>query len=112
MGLDVLTPANIEAYIVYIYNGEATSSITFTLFCIFVILRYSPNTMNSGYRFHLLNITIFTLFCDLNITVLTRYIPLSPASGGCFIGEMHVLTRWMDVQTLAQFIVVSYFGDF
>jgi hypothetical protein len=110
--MDVLTPAQIEHDTIYFYNREATFSTIFTLFCIFVILRYSSNAMNGGYRFHLLNITIFTLLCDLDVTVLSRHIPLSPASGGCYTGKLFVLTKWMDVKALAQFIVVSCLGAF
>jgi hypothetical protein len=110
--MDVLTPAQIEHVTIYFYNIAATFSTIFTLFCIFVILRYSSNAMNGGYRFHLLNITIFTLFCDLNITVLTRHISLSPANGECYTGKLLVLTKWMDVGALMQLIIVSCFGMF
>jgi hypothetical protein len=112
MVLGVLTEDNVESHIVFIFNKQAVYSAICALFCIFLILRYSSKSMNMGYRFHLLNITVFTLFCDLNITILTRFIQLTPASGGCFIGELGALTTWMDVDSVAQILVVSFLGKF
>jgi hypothetical protein len=105
----VFTPDNINLNINDIYNHEAAYSTSFALFCIFVIVRYSSRTMNSDYRFHLLNITVFTLICDLTITVLTRFYPLDPANGACFIGVLRRLTKWMDGDVVARMIVVSCF---
>jgi hypothetical protein len=47
--------------------------------------------MEKGYRFHLLNMTIWILFCDLTLCVLIRPYPLLPLTGGCVVGELNGL---------------------
>jgi hypothetical protein len=108
MTFPVFSPESIQFHR-GIYNREATYSAIFALVCISLILRYSPQTMSKSYRFHLLNITIWTLFCDLNITVLTQFYQLWPANGACFIGQLGWLTKWMEAGDVALFIIVSYF---
>jgi hypothetical protein len=85
MTYDVYSLENIDSYI-FSSNLHACVSLFFGLFCIFVICRYSAKSMETGYRFHLLSITFWTLFCDLVTSFVLRPYPLLPMSGGCILG--------------------------
>jgi hypothetical protein len=64
--------------------------------------------MESGYKFHLLNITFWTLFCDLVTSfVLTPY-PLLPMNGGCLLGELpQFMAHRMQPELVSKFATVS-----
>jgi uncharacterized membrane protein len=85
---DVYTPAAIQSYI-FSSNIRAFVTIVFAFFCIFAILRYSARSMEAGYRFHLLNMSICILLSDISICVLVRPYSLLPLSGACMVGELN-----------------------
>jgi hypothetical protein len=101
-------PENVEYHVQGFYPNTFYSTMA-ALFCIFIILRYSSRTMGESYRFHLLNITIWTLFCDLNITLLTQFYSLNPVSGGCYPGVLpKLLMIFFRADTSAHLTTVSY----
>jgi hypothetical protein len=104
---DVYSPETIRDF-----NADnihrALLSLIFGLFCIFLILRYSSKSMEASFRFHLLNITVWTLFTDLYITMLHRFYSVEPIYGGCFPGELaQFLARWMDPELAFAITLVS-----
>jgi hypothetical protein len=52
-------------------------------------VRYSSKSIEKGYRFHLLNITICYLLFDLTICFLVRPYPLLPMQALCSLGELN-----------------------
>jgi hypothetical protein len=103
------TPEEIEEYHHKFYPN-AFYSTTSALLCIFLILRYSSNSMKGSYRFHLLNITIWTLLSDLIITLLTQFYSLAPVNGGCYPGLLPtLLMKVFHVSTALHLTIVSYF---
>jgi hypothetical protein len=109
---DVYSVSSIQSWL-RLFSMECIFSTIFGLFCTFAIFRYSKTSMESGYRFHLLNICIWTLFCDLNISILTRFYPLTPVNGGCFLGELNKgLMKWMKMGAVLKITAVSCFGEF
>jgi uncharacterized membrane protein len=87
----------------------ATYSTVFALFCIFMVVRYSAQSIKGTYRFHLLNITVFTLLCDLSISLLTQtYASLGPVNGICYPGILpKILGNWFQLDTAFRLTVVS-----
>lgn len=68
--------------------------------------------MENGYRFHLLNITVWTLACDLMLCLFTRPYPLFPMHGACYVGIMsRVLVEWMGVEAVTRLNFVSFYNE-
>jgi hypothetical protein len=106
---EVYTPASIQSYI-NSCTSDALISTFFGLFCIFVILRYSSSTIDSEYHFHLLNITVWTLICDLITSISCRPYPIFPTNGVCGVGAFNEWAMtWMQVDVMLKLGVVSVF---
>jgi hypothetical protein len=106
MSSDVYTPSAVQAFI---FSSNIRALIT-TFFGLFSIFRYSDRFMESGYRFHLLNMAVWILICDLTILVLWRPYPLLPLNGGCFVGEVNgFLLSHIQVETASYVIIVSIY---
>jgi hypothetical protein len=90
-----------SAFQAYIFTANVHAIITsfFALFCIFVILHYSTKAIENEYRFHLINMAISILICDLSLCYIIRPIPQLPMNAMCYIGELndYLLSR-LDLQ--------------
>lgn len=108
MSSDVFTPLSIQSYI-NSYNLNAIFSTFFGLFCIFIILRYSNQSITeTGYHFHLLNMAIWTLICDLSLAFLFQFYILLPLNGFCGVGKLKdLLTGWMETESIMKVHCVS-----
>lgn len=88
--MDIFTPLSIQFY-TSSFNAIALITTLFALFCVFSILRHSSKGLELGYRFHLLNITVWTLFCDLALCGLNQTYVLLPMHAACYIGKLNTL---------------------
>lgn len=105
---DVYTSTSIHS-LISLYTIDALFTVFFSFLCIFVIWRYSVNALETGYRFHLLNMAVWILVCDLTLSILARPYGLFPMNGACFLGE---LNRWLmgsgiQMELLTKFYIVS-----
>lgn len=94
---NVYSTEEINQFIFY-YNIHAGISLFFGLFSIFAILRYTTHSSMNEYKFHLLNMAINILLCDMTLTILCRPYPLMPLPGGCMLGQFNLLLiKWLGV---------------
>jgi hypothetical protein len=107
MAYDVYTQSDIQSYI-FSANLRALITAFSGFFCIFAILRYSSKSMESGYRFHLLNMTCFILLSDLTILLLLKPQPVFPMHAVCFVGEINdVLLNRFGLSMMTKIELVS-----